>query len=63
MPAVSVSESSMETIQRIRESSKWNPTKKEVVAKALEMLEEQEMENGSGTGEQSNEQNAEAGDN
>jgi len=43
MPTVNVSQDGDERIDRIQQHSKWNPSKREVVDKALKMLEEKEV--------------------
>jgi len=44
MPTVNVSEDGMERIERIKENSKWSPSNREVVDKALAHFEEEEIE-------------------
>lgn len=44
MPTVNVSNEGMERIERIKEESRWNPSNREVVDKALEHLENEELD-------------------
>lgn len=43
MPTVNVSDEGMSRIERIKEHSKWEPSNREVVDRALEMLEDTEV--------------------
>jgi hypothetical protein len=43
MPAVNVSHECMDDIDEIKEHTEWNPTKKEVVGKAVKHYKESEM--------------------
>lgn len=44
MPTVNVSQEGMERIERIKSESRWNPSNREVVDKALKHLEDEELD-------------------
>jgi len=44
MPAVNVEDQTMELIEKIQDSGRWDPSNREVVKKSVQLLAEEELD-------------------